>query len=115
MYIVNNLLKFSQEYDYQNGCVEGTAIDNLINITFTCETLAGLLEALKSFAGCDDILLNSCEETGRVDLQRHETIKGNKATGNDYAVWKRGKKKLFHVTYTAYVYKAELSTLIEGF
>ena len=114
MYIANNILKFSEEDDYQNGCVAGTATDNFINITFTCETLAGLLEALKSFTGCDDIHLNSCEERGRVDLQRYETIEGNKATGNDYAVWKRGKKKLFHVTYTAYVYKAELSTLIEG-
>ena len=114
MYIANNILKFSEEDDYQNGCVAGTATDNFINITFTCETLAGLLEALKSFTGCDDIHLNSCEERGRVDLQRYETIEEYKATGHDYAAWKRGKKKLFHVTYTAYVYKAELSTLIEG-
>lgn len=122
MYIVKNILKFSEEDDYQNGCVAGTAVDNHISATFTSETLSGLLEALKSFTGCDDILLKSCEERGRVDLQGHETIKGDKATGNDYAAWKNGEKKLFHVTYTAYVYKAkfyvykaELSTLIEGY
>lgn len=115
MYIVNNILKSSEEDDYRNGCVAGTATDNYLNVIFRCETLAELLEALKSFTGCNNILLKSCGEMGRVDLQRHETIKEDPATGNDYAAWKRGEKKLFHVTYTAYVYKAELSTLIEGY
>ena len=78
MYFVNGLLKFAEEDDYQNGCVAGTAIDNYINITFTNETLSGLLETLKGFTGCDDILLKSCEEMGRVDFQRHETIEGDR-------------------------------------
>ena len=115
MYIVNKVFKFSEEDSYKDGCLPGSASNSIIDVTFTNNTLAGLLEALKSFTGCDDILLKNCEEKGRVDLQRYETVEGDKATGSDYAAWKMGEKRLFHVTYKAYVYKAELSTLIEGF
>ena len=80
MYFVNGLLKFAEEDSYQNGCVAGPAIGNHINITFTSKALSGLLEALKSFTGCDDILLKSCEEKGRVDLQRYETVEGDKVS-----------------------------------
>ena len=103
MYFVNGLLKFAEEDSYQSGCVAGTAVSYHINITFTGKTLAALLENLKIFTGCDDILINSCDEQGRIDLQGYMQL------------WRDGKKKLYAVTYTAYAYKAELSTSIEGF
>ena len=122
MYLVNGLLKFAEEDNYQSGRVIGTAFSDCINATFTGktlaftgETLAALLEDLKIFTGCDDILLNSCNEQGRVDLQGYETADGSTASASDMQLWKDGKIKLYAVTYTAYVYKAELSTLIEGF
>lgn len=115
MYIVNKLFKLSEEDSYRDGCLPESASNSIIDITFTNNTLTGLLEELKSFTGCDDILLNSCDEVGRVDLQGYETLKGDKATDNDYTLWKTADKRLLHVTYTAYAYKAELSTLIEGF
>ena len=115
MYIVNKVFKFSEEDSYKDGCLPESASNSIIDVTFTNNTLAGLLEELKNFTGCDDILLNSCDEIGRVDLQGYETLEGYKATDNEYEAWKNAKKKLFHTTYTAYVYKAELSTFIEGF
>lgn len=115
MYIVSKLFKSSEEDNYRDGCLPESASNSIIDVTFTNNTLAGLLEDLKNFTSCDDILLNSCEEVGRVDLQGYETLAGYKATDTDYEAWKNAKKKLFYVTYTAYVYKAELSTLIEGF
>ena len=115
VYIVNGLLKFAEEDSYQNGRVVGTAVSDCINITFTGKTLAALLEDLKIFTGCDDILLNSCDEQGRVDLQVYETADGGTASESGMQLWKDGKKKLYAVTYTALIYKAELSNLIEGF
>ena len=115
MYFVNGLLKFAEEVSYQNGRVVGTAVSSYINITFTGKTLAALLEDLKIFTGCDDILLNSCDEQGRVDLQGHETADGGTASESGMQLWKDGKIKLYSVTYTALIYKAELSNLIEGF
>ena len=115
MYFVNGLLKFAEEDSYQSGCVVGTAFSDCINATFTGETLAALLEDLKIFTGCDDILLNSCDEQGRVDLQGYETSDCETASETDMQLWRDGKKKLYAVTYTALIYKAELSNLIEGF
>ena len=115
MYFVNGLLKFAEEDSYQSGCVVGTAVSSHINITFTGKTLAALLENLKIFTGCDDILINSCDEQGRVDLQGYETADGGTASESGMQLWKDGKIKLYAVTYTAYAYKAELSTSIEGF
>ena len=115
MYFVNGLLKFAEEDRYQSGCVVGTAFSACINATFTGETLAALLEDLKIFTGCDDILINSCDEQGRVELQGYETADGSTASASDMQLWKDGKIKLYSVTYTALIYKAELSTLIEGF
>ena len=114
MYFVNGLLKFAEEDSYQSGCVAGTAFSDYINITFTGKTLAALLEDLKIFTGCDDILINSCEEQGRIDLQGYETVDCGAASESDIQLWRDGKKRLYAVTYTAIIYKAELSTLIEG-
>ena len=83
MYFVNGLLKFSEEDSYQSGRVVGTAVSDCINATFTGETLAALLEDLKIFTGCDDILLNSCNEQGRVDLQGYETADCETASKTD--------------------------------
>ena len=115
MYIANNILKFSAKADYQNGCAENTETSNDLGILITNKTLAGLLEDLKNLTGCNDILLNSHEEQGRIDLQGYETINGSAALESDMQLWRAGEKKLYSVTYTVYVYKAELSTLIEGF
>ena len=115
MYIANNILKFSAKADYQNGCAENTETSNDLGILITNKTLAGLLEDLKNLTGCNDILLNSHEEQGRIDLQGYETADGSTASASDMQLWKDGKIKLYSVTYTAYAYKAELSTLIEGF
>ena len=114
MYIVMGIAKVWEEDDYVNGCI-GKQHYKEINISFRSADLKGLLNKLRGFTGCDDILLNSCEEQGRVDLQGYETVDGSPASESDMQLWKDGKIKLYAVTYTAYVYKEELSTLIEGY
>ena len=114
MYIVMGIEKVWEEDDYVNGCI-GKQDYIEIDVSFKSVDLKGLLDKLREFTGCDDILLNSCDEQGRVDLQGHETADGGTASESDMQLWKAGKKKLYAVTYTAIVYKAEVSTLIEGF
>lgn len=114
MYIVNGIEKVWEEDDYVNGCI-GRQHYTEIDVSFKSVDLKGLLDKLREFTGCDDILLNSCEEQGRVDLQGHETVNCTAASEFEVRLWRDGKKRLYAVTYTAIVYKAEVSTLIEGF
>ena len=114
MYIVIGITKVWEEANYVSGCVDKWHYTE-IDISFRSADLKGLLNKLQGFTGCDDIHLNSCEEQGRVDLQGYATVDGSPASESDMQLWKDGKIKLYAVTYTAYVYKAELSTLIEGF
>ena len=114
MYIVMGIEKVWEKDDYVNGCI-GKQHYTKIDVSFKSTDLKGILDKLREFTGCDDILLNSCDEQGRVDLQGHETANGGAAPESDMQLWKDGKIKLYSVTYTALIYKAELSTLIEGF
>ena len=114
MYIVMGIEKVWEEDDYINGRI-GNQYYTGINTSFKASDLKSLLDKLQGFTNCNDILLNSCEEQGRIDLQGYETVDGSPALESDMRLWKDGKIKLYAVTYTAYVYKAELSTLIEGF
>ena len=114
MYIVMGIEKVWEKDDYVNGC-SGKQHSTKIDVSFKSTDLKGILDKLREFTSCDDILLNSCEEQGRIDLQGYEAADGGTASESDMQLWKAGKKKLYAVTYTAIVYKAEVSTLIEGF
>ena len=114
MYIIIGIAKVWEEDDYVNGCIDEWHYAE-IDVSFKSADLKGVLDRLQEFTGCDDIHLNSCEEQGRVDLQGYETVDGSPALESDMQLWKDGKIKLYAVTYTALVYKAELSNLIEGF
>jgi hypothetical protein len=114
MYIVTSIYKTSEEDSYEYGCI-GDCLDVSIDVTFKSDTLASLIEQLKSFTGHDDILLNSCDEQGRIDIQGMEDIDGCTASERDIELWKQDKLTLYCVTYTCYVYKAELSASIEGY
>ena len=114
MYIVMGIEKVWEEDDYVNGCI-GKQHYIKIDVSFKSVDLKGLLDELREFTSCDDILLNSCDEQGRIDLQGYETADCETASETDVQLWRDGKKKLYAVTYTALIYKAELSTLIEGF
>lgn len=114
MYIVMGIEKVWEEDDYVNGRI-GKQHYTKIDVSFKSADLKGLLDRLQGFTGCDDILLNSCEEQGRVDLQGYETVDCTAASEFEVQLWRDGKKRLYAVTYTAIVYKAELSALVEGF
>lgn len=114
MYIVINGFKHMELDDYEQGC-EGEGMFYALDVSFQSDTLETMLDKLKEYSGCDDVLLNSCEEQGRVDIQGYECDDGTTPCEIELKTWKQGKKELYLVTYTYTIYKAEVSKLIEGY
>lgn len=115
MYIVNGWLKDAIEDDYKLGYIGGWVHPTCNNQTFYNDSLHTLLDELINFTGHTDMTLNSCDEDGRVNIHGMECNNGDIVSDSDIAEWKEGKIKLYAVTYTFLVYKAELSKLVEGY
>ncbi len=94
--------KFIEEDVYSKGCLPETAQNFSVDITFTNKSKKGLLAAIKnSFDVKDDaLILNSCEEDGRLDISVMEDEGGYQATPQDIASWKKGKRRLWSSIYT---------------
>jgi len=99
--------KFTEEDSYQSGCDPHTSQSMLVDIEFSGESTKNVLDQIKDYYSVDDgeLLLNSCDELGRVDVQVLETEDSNKASKNDIVLWKGGKKKLWNSIYTYHIQK----------
>jgi hypothetical protein len=56
-----------------------------------------------AFVGTDnkeDVLINSCDEIGRVDIQQMENDEGYSASKDQIKAWKNGKQRLWLACYT---------------
>ena len=105
-YQITGFNKFAEQDIYNDGCQPDTAqsffVDHLIQQT----SLDDLIKKAMNFLGIDDaknVMLNSCEEQGRIDLQVYETDDGYPANDVDKANWKAGNKRLWLVCYSAQV------------
>ena len=77
---------------------------------FTGLTINDVLKALNEFTGNDDaeaVLLNSCDELGRVDIQIMETAEGYPADKRDLAEFRRSERRLWLSCYSFYVKQVE--------
>lgn len=113
MYIVDGCYKIAEKDSWENGII-GDCQDTHIDLIFKAHTLGALLADLKEFAGHDDVLLNSCGDIGRIDIQGLEDEEGIVPSKKEMALWKEGKFTLYAVIYTFYVYKAELVDLLNN-
>lgn len=72
-----------------------------------------MIRAVANFVGVsetdDGIIRDSCEETGRIDIQKQETDDGSDPTPAQLEAWKRGELTLYAVTYTGYAVAVESS------
>lgn len=107
---IKGYLKFWEVDDFENGCDPDTSqsyFDTQFNIQ--AETELELVEKVKGFFNTEDdsIVLNSCDEDGRIDVQLMEDEEGCQPTKQELAQWKKGKKKLFCSTYSLYTEKTE--------
>ena len=55
----------------------------------------------------DEIELDACDDVGRIDIQRYEDVDGMYATEPDFALWKKGERRLWLATYTFRVSRCE--------
>lgn len=104
MYMITGFLKSSEQDDYNEGCIDGVTqyyIDHIIR----SDTIDGLKQQIASFVGCDvgDLESDACDEIGRIDASRTETVNGDEPTKFELEEWKRGKETLYYANYTAIV------------
>jgi hypothetical protein len=98
-------VKMAEEDSWEHGCVIGTESSSNYDETFEADSLDKLLVQLKDHfdVTMDAILLDSCDEAGRIDIQRIETGDSDVPSAVELCAWKQGKLKLWAATYTYYV------------
>ena len=101
-YQANGFLKHAEEDVYESGCQPDTANSYFGDMVFTGDTVGQVIEQVKAFCGADDdgLLLNSCEEVGRLDVQVIENEQGLPLTEQEIEQWKSGEKRAWLVCYT---------------
>lgn len=101
----NGFFVMSEEDSFENGCNPDSSRISEDNTHFTATNEQDLIDQIKDYLQVEDnaIILNSCEEKGRIDIQRLEDSAGNNATKNQISRWKLGKLKLYAVMYSARV------------
>lgn len=106
-YKTKSIIKFSEQDDFENGCLPETGQVSDVDTFFTGSTPDEVINKLCNFFGVkpdsDNIQKNACEEPGRVDVQVTETAEGYAASQLDLEDWKQGNLKLWDCTYTAYI------------
>lgn len=120
-YEANGWTKLYTEDNYEHGEVGKSGMSSGRE-SFTGATLRELIDKLKSFCGVDNdanVLLDSCEEPGRIDIQRQEDDDGYEPNKHQIEEWKLNQCRLWSATYTFYIQEVErknikLSDKIEG-
>ena len=113
-YETTGWFKDAEEDIYEDGCQLDTGFCFSGNETFKADTIPELIEQLMSFVGCNDresVLIDSCDEAGRIDIQTMETEEGYPATESDLATWKQGRKRLWLACYSFHVEKVIRETV----
>ena len=108
-YETDGFICHSEEDVFNKGCQPDTSKSWFSNQRFTDQTLSGLVQQLKDtfnpLGDNMDILLNSCEEDGRIDIQVLEDEDGCYARSSEIEKWKIGQKRLWLSTYSFQVEK----------
>jgi len=109
-YETNGWFKFAEQDDWEHGCDPDTAFSYAGDEVFKAETVEDLLKQIRSFVGVSDdyeMLMDSCETDGRVDVQVLETKDAYVATESEIEAWKRGEIKLWSAIYSFEIYEVE--------
>ena len=108
IYQTSKALKMSDETTFDNGYIPETGQMFQCDIEFKAEKTKQLIENIKDFFGVDDeaLLLNSCDDIGRIDVQLLENEAGEKASEWEIKDWKnKGCVQLYACTYSFIVEK----------
>lgn len=106
---VNGWFKIAEEDNWEEGCrLEYTSYSGTER--FTAKTQDDLIQKLMGFVGTDDretVLVNSCEELGRIDIQVYEDSEGCPATEFKMEQFKKGNFRIWIATYIFHVEEVE--------
>ena len=105
-FIVNGYMAFSEQDNFNEGCY-GPAKNEFASareFTRTNTTLDGLIADLckELRAESESVLINSCSEIGRVDIQvtQREPFRASRVSENTMAEFRAGTRDLWATTYT---------------
>lgn len=114
LYETRGWIKYAEEDVYANGCQPETGSAASGSDGFAAETVDVLIQKLQEFVGSTsdvDVLRDSCDEPGRVDVQVYETDDASPATPEQIKRWKRGEVRLWLATYTFHVQRVTRETV----
>ncbi len=101
-YQVHGWSKTAAEDSYKDGEI-GLSSSSGSDDIFEANSIDELIPKLMEFVNVDErdnVLLNSCDDIGRIDIQKQENEDGETPTPKEIAEWKKGKKVLYNSTYT---------------
>ena len=107
-YEANGCMKVADEDIWKRGCTSFADITQCGENVFSADTVLELIEELKKFCGTEDdtaLLLDACDETGRLDIQVMENEDGISASKKEIEWWQHKKTKLWLCCYTFYIVK----------
>jgi hypothetical protein len=109
MFVIKGFSGYTEEDVFNDGCQLGTGRTYSYDIAFQNETLRGLIEDLKEHFSVNDdaLLIDACEEEGRIDIQRMEDAYGCVASNSELELWRKGEFNLYLADYSCMVSKSE--------
>jgi hypothetical protein len=115
MFTISGFHKFTEQGDYENGCI-GNGSDCFIDYHLRTATLDEMKAKIAGFIGCkvSDLALDACDEVGRTECGKMEDTEGNEATESQLAAWREGKETLLYAVYTAYVMECKPVSALGG-
>ena len=101
-YIIKGFLKFVEEDTAKDGCLPDSGFSTTADVDLTSDSKEDILDEVKAFfdVSDDDIVVNACDEDGRIDIQILESADTTRASEEDIASWSLGDKRLWLVTYS---------------
>lgn len=98
----------SERDDYEQGCVaDSRNVSDCYLFMLKGDTPEQFIAEVCEHFGVpvEEAELNACEDDGRIDVSRMETIGGEVPTEDEREQWMRGKLELWYMTYTLYCVK----------
>lgn len=104
-YQIKNVLLFTEEDNYGEGCNPDTSNTVGIDVTFEGGSQEEVIKQFKNFFDLnqEDLELNACDCLGRIDGQVLLTCDHLRASPEQIKQWKKGEIKLYLGTYSAYL------------
>lgn len=99
---VNGWLKIAEEDNWEDGCQIDSTVSFSGDDRFAGRTIEDLIDDLLNFTGgeIDGVMLNCCDEDGRIDIQVYEDEDGTPANPSQMERFKKGEERIWLATYT---------------